>query len=143
MNKVILIGNLTRDPEVSETSSGITYCRFSIAVGRRFANADGERETDFFNITAWRTQAENCGKYLKKGSKVAISGTLQNRSYEDKEGNKRTATDIIAEEVEFLSKPNTHDDDEYEPPVQRKAENFQPSKTKPVLQEIDDDDLPF
>lgn len=145
MNKVILIGNLTRDPEVSETSSGITYCRFSIAVGRRFANADGERETDFFNITAWRTQAENCGKYLKKGSKVAILGTLQNRSYEDREGNKRTATDIIAEEVEFLSKPNTRDDDEYEyqPPVQRKAENFQPSKARPALQEIDDDDVPF
>ena len=68
MNKVILIGNLTKDPELSTTNSGISVCRFTLAVPRRFANAEGERETDFFNITVWRAQAENCNKYLKKGN---------------------------------------------------------------------------
>ena len=66
MNKVYLIGNLTRDPELSETSSGVAFCRFAIAVNRSFTNADGTREADFFNITVWRNQAENCGKFLKK-----------------------------------------------------------------------------
>ena len=103
MNKVILVGNLTRDPELSETTNGIAVCRFAIAVSRDYAGADGNRETDFFNITVWRGRAENCGKYLKKGNKVAIVGSLQNRSYDDKDGVKRYVTDIIASEVEFLT----------------------------------------
>ena len=114
MNKVFLIGNLTRDPELAETSSGIKVCRFAIAVNRPVASSDGTRETDYFNITVWRTQAENCAKYLKKGSKVAVSGSLQNRSYEDKDGNKRNVTDIIADGfggVEFLSSRSSGDDD--------------------------------
>ena len=103
MNKVILIGNLTRDPELSETPSGVAVCRFSIAVSRDYAGQDGNRETDFFNITVWRGRAEVCGKYLKKGNKVAVVGSLQNRSYDDKDGNKRYVTDIVASEVEFLT----------------------------------------
>ena len=130
MNKVILIGNLTKDPELSTTSSGISYCRFSIAVSRRFANADGERESDFFNITAWRGQAENCYKYLKKGSKAGIVGSLQTRTYDDKDGNKRYVTDIIADEVEFL---NTKAKEEEQPKERKKAE----------LRPIVDDSLPF
>lgn len=130
MNKVILIGNLTRDPELTETPSGIAVCRFSIAVNRDYTNADGERETDYFNITVWRGKAENCGKYLKKGNKVAIVGSLQNRSYEDKDGNKRNITDIVASEVEFLT------------PKQSQGEAE--AKTNiPQNNEIDDDDLPF
>ena len=100
MNKVILVGNLTRDPELSETPSGIAVCRFSIAVSRDYANADGNRETDFFNITVWRGRAENCGRYLKKGNKVAIVGSLQNRSYDDKDGNKIRSLHFIDEEDE-------------------------------------------
>ena len=103
MNKVILVGNLTRDPELSETPSGVAVCKFSTAVSRDYADADGNRETDFFNITVWRGRAENCGKYLKKGNKVAIVGKLQNRSYEDKDRVVRHITEIIATEVEFLS----------------------------------------
>ena len=103
MNKVFLIGNLTRDPELSTTNSGISVCRISIAVSRRFANADGSRETDFFNVVAWRAIAENCAKYLKKGSKIAVMGSIQNRSYEGNDGTKRYTTDITAEEIEFLS----------------------------------------
>ena len=138
MNKVYLIGNLTRDPEVSETGSGLTLCRFSIAVNRNYSSSDGERQTDFFNITVWRALAENCGKYLKKGSKVAVVGSLQNRSYEDKDGIKRNVTDIVANEVEFLSSKNSGEGDE-DPAPRRSA----PSK-KPELEVMTDDDtLPF
>ena len=103
MNRVHLIGNLTKDTEYSETTTGIAVCRFSIAVNRNYTN-DGEKITDYFNIVTWRGQAENCHKFLKKGSKVAIEGSLQNRSYEDKNGVKRTVTEIVASEVEFLNK---------------------------------------
>lgn len=139
MNKVYLIGNLTRDPEVSETSGGITLCRFGIAVNRTYADSNGERQTDFFNITVWRTQAENCGRYLKKGSKVAVVGSLQNRTYDDKEGNKRTVTDIVASEVEFLtSKSSSGEQNQDAEPIKSAP------KKKPELEVMaDDDQLPF
>lgn len=139
MNKVYLIGNLTRDPEMSETSSGVAFCRIGLAVNRPYSGADGERQTDFFNITVWRTQAENCGRYLKKGSKVAVVGSLQNRSYEDKDGNKRQVTDIIANEVEFLSVRNQNESSEEEmgAPIAPKA------SARPTLEQVDDDQLPF
>ncbi len=138
MNKVYLIGNLTRDPELAETGSGIKVCRFSIAVNRTYRSSDGERQTDFFNITVWRNQAENCGRYLKKGSKVAIVGALQNRSYEDKDGVKRNVTDIVADEVEFLSSRTAEaGDDMQQPRVQTRS-------GRPSLEPVDDgDDLPF
>lgn len=126
-NKVFLIGNTTRDAELSETPNGVAVCRFAIAVSRDYANADGTKTTDFFNVTTWRGLAETCGKYLSKGSKVAIVGTLQNRTYEDKDGVKRTVTDIIASEVEFLS---------------TKKEDKEEKQSKPSLVEVDDD-LPF
>lgn len=94
MNKVILIGNLTRDPELSETNSGIAVCRFGLAVNRQYSSSDGERETDFFQVTAWRGTGENVARYCKKGHKVAVVGSIQMRNYEDREGVKRTAVDI-------------------------------------------------
>ena len=136
MNKVYLIGNLTRDPEVSETSTGVPYCRFSIAVNRNFTNADGNREADFFNIIVWRGQAESCGRFLKKGSKIAVVGSLQNRSYEDKDGVKRNVTDIIASEVEFLASRSAG---EGEPDMLQ----AQPRRERPKLEPVSDDDLPF
>ena len=137
MNKLFLIGNLTRDPEMSETASGVAFCRLGIAVNRPYQGSDGERATDFFNITVWRGQAENCARYLKKGSKVAIVGSLQNRSYEDKDGNKRQVTDIIANEVEFLSQKSSNNDERFEG-------DSAPTKTvRPTLEPIDDDKLPF
>lgn len=139
MNKVYLIGNLTRDPETSETGSGVTLCRFAIAVNRNYSSSDGERQTDFFNITVWRALAENCGKYLKKGSKVAVVGSLQNRSYEDKDGIKRNVTDIVASEVEFLSSKNSGDAMDDEPAPRRTT-----ASKKPELEVMPDDDtLPF
>ena len=135
MNKVILVGNLTKDPELSETPSGVAVCKFSLAVSRDYTNAEGNRDTDFFNITVWRGRAENCGKYLKKGNKVAIVGSLQTRSYEDKDGIKRNVTDIIASEVEFLTpKQQANQDEESVVSVTRQ---------RPQLEAIDDNRLPF
>lgn len=136
MNKVVLIGNLTKDLELAETSSGISYTNLSVAVSRPFVNEDGERATDFFNVTVWRTQAENCAKYLKKGKKVSIIARLQNRTYEDKNGNKRFVNDIIAEEVEFLS-PSDKSSEEYQRPSERASK-----ASKPQLEEVQED-LPF
>lgn len=142
MNKVILIGNLTKDPELSTTTSGISLCKFSLAVSRRFSNAEGNRETDFFNIIVWRGQAENCHKYLRKGSKAGIVGSVQNRSYDDKEGNKRYITEIIADEVEFLSSKNSGDSDFADDSDRNEA--FAQKPKKPAeLKPIVDDDLPF
>lgn len=104
MNKVFLIGNLTHDPEMRSTQSGVAVCNFTIAVNRRFRNTQtGQQETDFLNVIAWRQLAELCSKYLAKGRKVAITGSIQTRTYEAKDGSKRTAWDIVADEVEFLS----------------------------------------
>lgn len=131
MNKVILIGNLTRDPEFAQTSNNVPYLKMSIAVSRKFANANGERETDFFNVVAWRGLAENCAKYLSKGKKISVVGNLQNRSYEDSQGNKRQVTEIMAEEIEFLS------------PVGEGTQRQQEQPSKSNLTPVEDDDLPF
>ena len=128
MNKVWLIGNLTRDPELSETNSGISVCRISIAVNRR-RTGDGEPQTDFFNVTAWRGLADNVAKYCKKGNKIAVSGSIQIRQYEANDGTKRTAVDVVAEDVEFLTpKPQ---------------ESEAPPKKKPALEPFEDSDIPF
>ena len=138
MNKVILIGNLTRDPELSETPSGVAVCHFSVAVTRDFPNSDGTRETDFFNVTVWRGRAETCGRYLKKGNKVAVVGNLQNRSYEDKDGIKRTVTEVIASDVEFLTPKNASAGEPFA------EEGVAVKKQRPQLEALDnDDDLPF
>lgn len=103
MNKAFLIGNLTRDPELAQTNSGKSVCKFSIAVNRNYTQADGEKVTDYFTIVTWNGQAENCARYLKKGKKIAVVGELQQRSFEGNDGVKRTVIEIQAQEVEFLS----------------------------------------
>lgn len=128
MNKVWLIGNLTRDPELSETNSGISVCRISIAVNRR-RTGDGEPQTDFFNVTAWRGLADNVAKYCKKGNKIAVSGSIQIRQYEANDGTKRTAVDVVAEDVEFLT------------PKPQESET--PKKRPPLEAFADDSDIPF
>lgn len=135
MNKCVLVGNLTRDPEHTTTANGISVCRFSIAVNRSYSNSNGEREADFINIVTWRGLADNCGKYLVKGNKVAISGAIQTRSYEDKDGNKRYSTEVVADDVEFLT-PRGGDG--------AAAAPTRPSKPVMELEPIDDpDQLPF
>ena len=133
MNKVWLIGNLTRDPELSETNSGISVCRVSVAVNRR-RTGDGEQQTDFFNVTAWRGLAENVARFCKKGNKVAVTGSIQIRQYEDRDGQKRTSVDVNADEVEFLTPKNAErDESDYVPAA----------KKKPALEEFEDGDIPF
>ena len=121
MNKVFLIGNLTRDPELSETNSGVSVCHFGIAVNRGYSAQDAERQVDFFNVTAWRGTADNVARFCKKGNKVAVSGSIQLRNYEDNQGQKRTK--------------NAAQDDDYTPAAPKK---------KPVLEAFDDDsEIPF
>lgn len=127
MNKAFLIGNLTRDPELAQTNSGKSVCKFSIAVNRNYTQADGEKVTDYFTIVTWNGQAENCARYLKKGKKIAVIGELQQRFFEGNDGVKRTVIEIQAQEVEFLS------------PVER-----QESNNRRATEEIDEDTgLPF
>lgn len=105
MNKVILIGNLTKDPERRVTRSGVTTCSFTLAVERDHKDKDGNRPVDFINVIAWRNTADLCARYLTKGRQAAVIGTWQNRSYEDKDGNKRTVAECIADDVQFLGGP--------------------------------------
>ena len=148
MNKVILIGNLTRDPEMRTTQGGVNVCTLGIAVQRRFANQQGVREADFFNVVAWRQLADLCGRYLQKGRKICVVGSIQNRTYDAQDGSKRYVTEIMADEIEFLNSPNdqqrTHFDNapaRDAAPAQESHENapYQPTQ----MVEADDDELPF
>ena len=140
MNKVFLIGNLTRDPEFRETPSGVPMCRFTIAVNRNYKNADGERQTDFFNCTAWRVTAETISRYTKKGNKVAVTGSIELRDYEDNQGARRTAVDVIVQDCEMLTpRDNSNGFDDVADAPRQSA-----PKKKPMLQAMDDDtDIPF
>lgn len=104
VNKVILVGNLGKDPELRYTQSGVAYCTFSIATTENWNDAQGNRQekTEWHRITTWKKQAENCAKYLKKGSSAYVEGRLQTRSWDDQNGQKRYSTDIVADNVKFL-----------------------------------------
>lgn len=142
MNKVILIGNLANDPESRTTQSGIAQCSFRIAVQRRYKGANGEREADFLPVVCWRQTAEFAQRYLAKGRKVAVEGSIQTRSYDAQDGSKRYVTEIIADSVEAVggreegaqNAQNTRSTQQ----VQKPAQNHQSEFT-----EVDDDELPF
>ncbi|MBO5908991.1 MAG: single-stranded DNA-binding protein, partial [Clostridia bacterium] len=103
-NKVILIGNMTADPELKQTAAGISVCSFSIAVNRRFAKAEqGQQNVDFINIVTWRQQAEFVSRYFKKGNPILICGQIQTRSWSDTQGQKRYASEVVADEVSFVA----------------------------------------
>lgn len=102
MNRVMLIGRLTAKPELRYTGSNVPYSRFTVAVNRTFSSNNGERETDFINCVIWRKQAENVCNYLDKGSLVSVEGRIQTGSYDDKDGNRRYTTDVVADNVQFL-----------------------------------------
>ena len=109
MNKITLIGNLTHDPEVRSTPSGVTVCTFTIAVNRRFANQSGEKQTDFFRINAWRQLGDTCARYLAKGRKVAVVGAVSLHMYTGSDGQTRASLEVNADDVEFLSSRNDAD----------------------------------
>ena len=107
LNKVILMGHMTADPELKQTTAGVSVCSFSIAVNRRFAKAqDAQQNVDFINIVTWRQQAEFVSRYFKKGNPILICGQLQTRSWSDNQGQKRYATEVVADEVSFVAPAN-------------------------------------
>ena len=136
MNKITLIGNLTHDPEVRSTQSGITVCSFTIAVNRRRAPAGADRPVDYFRINAWRQLGDACARNLSKGRKVAIVGELQARTYEAKDGTTRMSLDVQADEVEFVSPKPQKDDSGYENQAQGAADMS-------AFSDISADDIPF
>ena len=138
MNKCVLIGRLTKDPELRVTTSGISVCTFTLAVERRFKQ-EGQQQADFIPIVVWRAQAENCAKYLHKGSQAAVCGSIQTRSYDAPDGSKRYVTEIVADEVQFLGRPNSGENDDA-----ARAASF--GNTPPFgenMQTVDDEDIPF
>ena len=134
MNKIVLIGNLTADPVLRATQNGTSVCSFTLAVNRRFAGPDGQKQTDFFRVMAWRGLADTCAKYLAKGRKCAVIGELQARTYEAKDGTTRLSLDVSADEVEFLS-PR----EEEKPAEKRELPPADPS----TFEDVSSDDLPF
>jgi single-strand DNA-binding protein len=146
MNKVYLIGNLTKDPEMRATQMGVSVCNFSIAVGRRFKDSEGNQQTDFFDIVAWRQLGDLCGKYLRKGKKVAITGSIQTHRFTDKNGVTRTGWDIIADEVEFLTPQDTGMQKEMEHRIEERRAIAQEPEYAPAdkgFTTVEDEELPF
>lgn len=144
MNRVILVGNLAADPESRTTQSGIAQCTLRIAVQRRFANQQGVREADFFTVICWRQTAEFCSRYLSKGRKIAVEGSLQTRSYDAQDGSKRYVTEIVADDVEFLSSVQDNNQarqNEAVPPPPEPM-GFAP-QANGGFTEVEDDELPF
>lgn len=129
MNKAMLIGRLAADPELKTTAGGTNVCRFTLAVTRRYADAQGKRQADFITIIAWRQLGENCHKYLSKGKMAGVVGEIQTRSYEAQDGTKRYVTEIIADNVEFLTP--------------RSAGNSAGEGIPEGFTEVEDDELPF
>lgn len=143
LNKVILGGRLTSDVELKQTPSGISVCTFTIAVNRKY-QSEGQPQADFFNVTAWRATAEFISRFFKKGSSICVAGALQNRSWQDQQGNKRYATEIVADEAMFVDSKSEDTPSAQNAP---QSQNFAApgySSPAPKFEEIkSDDDLPF
>ena len=153
MNKAILIGRLTKDPELRTTSTGRNVCQFSVAVNRTFTNANGEREADFINCVVWDKQAENLSRYQKKGNQIAVEGRIQTRNYDDKDGKRVYVTEILATNISFLDAKSTSNSGGLnsipEPPMENNSNATTISLDKDPFEafgdsiEISDNDLPF
>jgi len=145
LNRVILVGNLTKDPEVRSTPDGTSVANLRMAVNRPWTNKQGEREADYFTIVAWRKLAELCGQYLSKGSPVAIEGRLQTRSWETAEGQKRSAVEIVADNIQFLSRGTGGNDYENQSSGEQDSSSLEPvgAPSADDSQDLPDDDVPF
>ena len=141
MNKVQLVGRLTRDPELRTTGNGVSVCSFTVAVNRRFRNAQGEYEADFINCVAWRQNAEFLSRYAHKGDMVAVVGMLTVRKYEDKDGNKRVAYEVLCDRVESLQKRDENQQGNYSQYAAKAAQYNAVSAMD--FDDIDDEDTPF
>ncbi|MBS7263104.1 MAG: single-stranded DNA-binding protein [Eubacteriales bacterium] len=131
MNKAFLIGNLTRDPELRTTQAGLSVCTFTVAVSRGYNRDGNDSQADFIPVVTWRTTADNCHKYLRKGSQVAVFGSIQTRTYDAQDGSKRYVTEVIANEVKFLNRTVSS--------ANEVSDGFTPSSDMTPVE----DDLPF
>lgn len=159
INRVVLVGRLTKDPELKYTQSGIAVTRFTLAVNRTFTNQQGQREADFVNCVTWRKQAENIANYLRKGSLAGVDGRIQTSSFDGKDGNRVFMTEVVAESVQFLESRQTSENRGQGQPYQNGGGYQQYSSNPPVAQNdyhqrpeyganakfpgAGDDDLPF
>jgi single-strand DNA-binding protein len=168
INRVVLVGRLTKDPELRYTPSGVAMARFTLAVNRTFSNQQGEREADFINCVVWRKQAENTANYLKKGSLAGVEGRIQTGSYEGQDGKRVYTTDVVADSVQFLEPRNSSGERNQggqssggNGPQQFSTPSYQQNQNQPMNQqnytrvdedpfsnssgpiEVSDDDLPF
>jgi single-strand DNA-binding protein len=146
LNKVVLIGRLTRDPELRSTPNGISVATFTLAVDRGFSSKQGEKEADFIPIVTWRQLADNCAKYLKKGRLAAVAGRIQTRSYDGQDGQKRYVTEIVADEVKFLEWGDSHGSNANTSEISGAYHDYparEPQNTGFQPIDEDDDELPF
>ena len=149
LNKVVLAGRMTADPELKQTPSGVSVLSFTIAVNRSYVskNSDqGERQADFINVVAWRNTAEFISKYFRKGSAICVSGSIQTRSWQDQQGQRRYATEVVADEAMFVDSRNEGGaGGSYTPDAYGAAPSFStPAAAAPNFEELKaDDDLPF
>lgn len=134
MNRIFVTGNIARDPEARTTQSGLSVCTFTVAVQRSVKNANGTYDADFLPVVAWRQTADFVSRYLHKGSKVAVEGSVQTRSYDAQDGSKRYVTEIIADRVEGMEPRNSNGGNRPAPQAPQGADDFT---------EVDDDELPF
>ena len=146
LNKVVLGGRLTADPELRSTQGGVSVTSFSVAINRRYAKPGESAQTDFINVVAWRQQAEFITKYFRKGSSICICGSLQSRSWTDNEGKKRYATDVVCDEVMFVDSKSesSAQNSAFTPDYTAAMQNPASMPAEPKFEEIaEDDDLPF
>lgn len=143
INRVVLVGRLTKDPELRYTPNGVAVCTFTLAVNRPFTNQQGDREADFINCVAWRGTAENLANYQKKGNLIGIDGRIQTRSYEGNDGKRRYVTEVIAESVQFLEpkKDETTKQQSQQSRMTGEPDSLDFDDSEPI--NIDDSDLPF
>ncbi|MCO6262859.1 MULTISPECIES: single-stranded DNA-binding protein [Bacillati] len=146
LNRVVLVGRLTKDPEFRTTPSGVEVATFTLAVNRTFTNAQGEREADFINVVVFRKQAKNVNDYLSKGSLAGVDGRIQSRNYENNEGRRVFVTEVVADSVQFLdakgnNQQNNQPQKQQEQTTKTKSKNPFENATGPI--EITDEDLPF
>ncbi|HDR3202990.1 TPA: single-stranded DNA-binding protein [Staphylococcus aureus] len=151
LNRTVLVGRLTKDPELRSTPNGVNVGTFTLAVNRTFTNAQGERETDFINVVVFKKQAENVKNYLSKGSLAGVDGRLQTRSYDNKDGKRVFVTEVVADSVQFLEPKNNNQQqnnnyqqqhNSYNAPQNRQQSNNPFANANGPI-EISDDDLPF
>lgn len=138
MNSIVISGNVVANPEARTTQSGVSVSQFKVAVQRRFKNAQGQYDADFLPVVAWRGTADYCNKYIQKGSKVIVSGSIQTRSYDAQDGSKRWVTEIMAEHVESLNRPNNG-----EQPASRPSQPARQSQNEGFVEVDAGDELPF